>query len=273
MQVVRQALLLLVLTLCASQTFADERQLIELPVQGAIDIDSTGRVVSYRLATRASDGVREVIDSQIRTWRFEPIIADGAAVPATMSMHFVIRAEVVAEDRYQLHFGKVSFGGPKLIEKTRSGEGQLRYPLEMAAIRAGGLVLLAVRLDADGRPIDVHPYQISLDREFRSDRKTQRLRGSLEQAALRAVVHWRYRMVESVNGEAVPMSVIVPIDFVASQYSGSKLKRSGWRVLVPGPISRAPRQQPSFAEVDSSSLSDSLALSLDSRFRLISGEE
>ncbi len=250
---------------------ANEDAEILLSVSGKIHIDREGSVVDYSLDTRVSDAVRQAIDSQVRGWRFEPIVVDGAAVPATTSMGFTIRAEPTPDGRFELHFGKTSFGAPESIAASQRGKGAIQYPMALLEARAGGRVMLAVRIDSDGKVIDAHPYQTSLNVRG-SERQVQRLREALEHAALRAVVHWRYRMVESVDGESVAMSAIIPIDFAINTPAAPRSKQIGWRKLVPGPINRAPWQAPVPADLDLASLEEGAVASLDSRFRLRTGD-
>lgn len=245
---------------------------ITLSVSGKIHIDPDGSVVDYSLDTAVSDELRKMIDSRVRGWRFEPIIVGGVAVPATTSMSFTIRAEPIPDNRFELHFGRTSFGSPDPIAASQRGRGAIQYPKTLLSARAGGRVLLAVRIDNDGQVIESHPYQTSLDVKT-GERQSQKLREALERAALKAVAHWRYRMAESVDGESVAMSAIIPIDFAITTPAASRSKQIGWRALVPGPINRAPWQQPLPDDLDLASLEDGSAASLDSRFRLRAGDE
>ncbi len=74
-----------------------------------------------------------------------------------------------------------------------------RYPAQARRRNQQGLVLLEVRLDADG-----------------AQRELKLLRSSgvpsLDQAALTAVSHWRFRPEEH-DGQAVPSRVQIPIEF------------------------------------------------------------
>ncbi len=261
----------LVVGVALAEPKGDDAEIL-LSVTGKIHIDPDGSVVDHGLDTDVSTELRKMIDSRVRGWRFEPIIVDGVAVPATTSMSFTIRADPIADNRFELHFGKASFGSPEQIASSQRGKGAIQYPRALLGVRAGGRVLLAVRIDNDGNVIEAHPYQTSLDVKP-GERQSQKLREALERAALKAVVHWRYRMAESVDGESVAMSAIIPIDFAITTPAASRPKQIGWRALVPGPVNRAPWQPPLPDDLDLASLADGSAASLDSRFRLRVGGE
>lgn len=246
---------------------------LTLSLGGSVDIDQQGAVVDYTLTTPVTDDLRAAIDSRVRNWRFAPIRVNGVAVPARTSMAFSLRAERVSEEKFHLHFGKPTFGAPSLVPRSQRGRGAIQFPRDLARVGVGGRVMLAIRIDNEGRVVEVHPYQTSLDARPNDERQAQKLRETMERAVMRSARHWQFHLAESIDGETRGMTALIPIDFAVGPPGQSKRKLTGWRALLPGPVDPAPWQDQIPADLDLSALENGVAASLDSSFQLLASSE
>jgi hypothetical protein len=139
--------------------------------------------------------------------------------------------------------------------------------VEAAKARLGAKVLLSVRLDNEGKVVDVQSYQTSLDARASSENVAESWRKAFERASIAAARHWRYDVSETIGGKPVGTDALVPVIFSISEPG----KHEGeWKAFVPGPVHPAPWMDAGHlaADHDASGLADGQALSMSSRFRL-----
>lgn len=235
---------------------------------GEVQIAKDGHVSDYRLNSKLPDDVAKLVDKDVRSWTFEPIVIDGQAVVAKTSMHLRLSAEPVPGDQknYQMHIADVRFGEPQ-----HSGEMKPpHYPEDAVRAHLGARVLLYLHLDESGNVIEVQPYQISLAALTRSEHEAELWRRSFEKSSVAAAKQWRFDLTETINGKPIGTTVIVPIDYSIRELGSRRAEDGVWKGYVPGPVHPAPWvHEGQLAENrDLSSLHEGDALSLDSRFKL-----
>jgi hypothetical protein len=239
---------------------------LEMRSVGEIVIAPDGRVASHQLEAGLAPVVQALVDKNVKTWTFEPILSEGRAVSARTRMQLALSAVPDRDGNYILKLDHVWFGLPKARNLHRPPS----YP--KAAIKAGigARVLVQARLDDKGQVIDVHPYQTSLDRIVGTEGRTERWRRQFERASLAAVKRWQFTPGESIGGVTLESSVLVPLLFQIYG-DGSVPARPDWRAYHPGPITPAPWVDPdSLAGLDTDRLGTGDIGALDSRVRLIS---
>ena len=235
---------------------------------GEVQIAKDGHVSDYRLNSKLSDEVAKLIDKDVRSWRFEPILIDGQAVIAKTSMHLRLNAESVPGDKqsYVMRIADVRFGEPQ-----RSGKMiPPHYPEAAVSARLGARVLLYLHLDDSGNVVEVQPYQTSLGARTRSEHEAEQWRRAFEKSGVAAAKQWHFDLAETVNGKPIGTTVIVPIEYSVHELGLRNPNEGVWRGYLPGPVHPAPWvHDGKFAENrDLSGLRDGDSLSLDSRFRL-----
>jgi hypothetical protein len=240
---------------------------LDLLSSGEIVIGPDGAVLSHALDPGLQPQVRELVEKNIRTWRFDPILVEGRAVKARTRMNLELSALPNAAGNYVLRVERAWFGAPRASADNRPP----RYPREALEARISAKLLLLARIDEQGRVVDVHPYQTSLDRETRTDDAAKRWRRQFERAGIATVSKWRFDPGEEIGGQLVGGSVMVPIYFQITPPGGSRTAMESWRAYFPGPVSPAPWvTDSSLVGLDPDALRDGDALPLDSRFRLVS---
>lgn len=262
-------LLLLSLSLVAS-TAAAEKPVpeYELTATGKIEIGPDGAVHHVELDDGLPKAVKQLIDANVATWKFEPVRVDGRAVIASTRLTLEIDAHPTGKDEYRLEVGAVRFGTPQ----SRGKITPPRYPQDAIRAGVGARVLLQAKLDAQGNVVAAHAYQTSLSKDGKP-KLVERFRKRFEEVSLAAVKSWQYDVMELVDGEATGMTVMIPISFELTE-SPKRTAANQWQRYIPGPISPAPWvDAESIASADTDSLADGSAAALDSRFKLLSDVE
>lgn len=237
---------------------------LQMSVRGEIDIDTDGSVRDFRPTSRLTPALASIVGDKVRTWRFEPVLVDGKPVVANTSMRLELRA-IPHEGDYQLRIEDVGFGDP------RAGKyAPPRYPMKAVREGLGASVLIAVRLDADGKVAEMHPYQTSLSKSLGSENNTRKWREVFERASMEAIAQWTFEITERLDGRAESQTMLAPITFTIGSPSSSPEGR--FLSYIPGPIVPAPwLDAEAVASVDAADLASAeqgSTRSLSSRVRL-----
>lgn len=263
----------LLVAVCAT-VWAKEAEVLEMDAHGEVQIAPDGHVTDYRLNSKLAPAVADLIDRNVRKWRFEPILIDGKAVVAKTSVHLTLNAEQIAgKDDYRLRVAYVHFGDMKLKPSTHMAHP--KYPREAVFARVGGKVVVAVRIDATGAVIDAQPYQTSLDARARNEAEAEHYRQLLEKATIEVVRQWSYDSGQIIDGKPVGSTALVPISYFLSECKmpcrppKTSPDDHKWRALLPGPVHPVPWMNAQVVDsAQLSTLSDDQALSIESPFRL-----
>ena len=241
---------------------------LEMTAEGEVQIAPDGHVSDYRLNSKLTASIADVIDRNVRGWRFEPIVIDGRSVTAKTAMHLSLKAEPADSkaDAYMLRVSAVRFGEMKPKAHFKPPQ----YPASAVRAHVGGKVILAVHLDETGKVIDVQPYQTSLDARARNENEAEHYRRILEKASVEAAREWQYDLSERIDGKAVGMAAMIPVDYSLCNMPCSKPQSGTWRALIPGPVHPASwmHKEQVAENQDLSTLPEGQAAALDSRFHL-----
>ena len=229
-----------------------------LSASGQIEIGPDGTVRSHRIDERVPPSVAEAISRTVANWTFEPIIENGRPVIAVTRMHLLVEAIEHSGDGLALRLGRVWFGDEVIPIKTRAPV----YPSDAVAARVGAQVVLALRLDEEGKVIDAHPWQTNFAKGTRA-RDAKRFRRSFERASVDAARKWRYSPAISGPGG---VTILVPV-----QYSLATEGRlpGEWVQVTPGEVVPPPWGWEPPAAVDGGSPADGFARLEDRRIRLL----
>ena len=212
-------------------------------VDGRITIDQHGALVDYRPETSLPASLESVLDQHIRSWKFEPVFVNGKPVVADTRMRVTLAAREDG-DNYRVKVDNVTFPRDKgSAVKPDSAEavtisGKRLHPPSYpeGLLRAGvnGVVLLYIRVAADGSVAEVMPVQTSLLNVKGRERVLAKAVSMFEQSAARTAKSWRFN-VQMHTGQSTPadMTVSVPVTY---RMDGSREARPGqWRTEVRGP--------------------------------------
>lgn len=241
---------------------AASQAVYRMGLSGDIVIDTEGNVRDYTLNNqKLTPEIAALVDNSVRKWRFEPILVDGRPVNAKTRLRMLLEAQHQG-DIYQVRVSSIAFGAP---ERDNRNLRPPNYP--MVAARAGveAIVVLVLRLNAEGRVTDSYPESTSLSGTG-PERIVQQWRTIFEDNAMAAAKRWRFSITETVDGKpAMDSAVRIPVEY-RLMHSRSK----EWEAMVPvsGP-SRIPAWGRAWETPQSTAaLSDGQAQSLTSGFKL-----
>lgn len=162
----------------------------------AVDLDARGQVTAIAADGAMPEATRKELEARIGEWAFTPAVADGRPA-ATRTYLRVTSSGARGPD-----------GTIKILSATTGpGVASLSnpaYPTTELRRGEGGIVVLQLAVDADGRVTGV---------EFYGDR--QRASRSLANAAQAAAQDWRFKP-ETVNGAPIASTVVLPVCFMAT---------------------------------------------------------
>ena len=245
--------------LLAFTTRADE-VLIALDASGEIEIGPDGRVVAHRLDQNLRAPVAKAIARNIETWTFEPVLENGKPVIAVTRMHLVIEAIEQSKDAVALRLKHVWFGDQLTLIESKPP----RYPTD--AIRAGvdAHVVLALRLDEEGRVVDAHPFRTSFAPGV-ARKVAERFRPRFEKVSVEAARQWRYGAEVSRPGG---ITVYAPVTFTINR-NGQRGTQGRWLAWEPGNAVPPPWLSTQVVGADSPALAEGKAMLADERIRLV----
>lgn len=226
-----------------------------LSASGKIRIGPDGKVLSHQIDEKVPAAVAEAISRNVATWTFEPILEDGKPVIAETRVHLGIEAIEHSADEVALRFASVWFGDLATAVRQKAP----RYPMGAPEQGIQAQVMLALRLDEDGRVIDAHAYRTRFAKDV-SPRMAARYRARFERASIEAARQWQYSAEISKPGG---VTVFAPIG-----YTLMFGEQSDWLVLGPGEIVPPPwpMDGPMPSEVET--LPNGGAMLADQRIRL-----
>lgn len=235
----------------------------ELTAHGEIEIGPDGSVLTHRIERGLSAIITKLVEKNVRTWRFEPILVEGRPVIAKTTMQLALQAKPTPEGDYALTLENVWFG----VRKANSANVPPNYPLKALRKSLGARVLLVLQLDSAGRVLAAHPRQTSLNRRFIKEARAQEWREVFEAASVKAALTWSYAGSDLIGNQPSGGYVLVPISYqVAAE--------NEWQGFFPGPETTAPWESESgLLAGDPEAVDDSSAVALNSRFKLLTDVE
>lgn len=249
---------LLLLVLGTVQARADD---LRMDVSGEIGVDGQGKVFDYVIKTIVTPEVKQLIDRSVRSWQFEPVVHDGKPGYAKANMTLTLLAKKV-DAGYQLQVERVRFTGNRGTVSMPPPQ----YPMESARAGVMGSVLVAVRIDAEGKVLDVAAIQTSLPYRNLSQKKIEMAGKPLEKASIAAAKNWRFEPANLEWGDAAETTLIIPVDFWLGDASGPK--RNGWHVEPNSVVRPIPWLAADKQQFDADGLKQGESLALDSPVKL-----
>jgi hypothetical protein len=223
----------LILLLAAVTAHAGEQpQRYEAVADGTLIIEPDGRVGEVTLPDELEEPLRSKYLAQIRAWKFRPIVENGSPVRARA--HLVARLfiqEQADSDGMLAGIADVQFVDPPVEGDTKHSKlVPPVYPRSLLARRIGGVVVLAVETDADGKVERVAPHRGALfvPRNAIRPRNAADSFAQLVRASERAVLQWTLPDCKGVCE--------VPIRYTIGRSSESPF----WLPVLDVPVTPAP---------------------------------
>ena len=247
-------------------TLAGENTL-RMQVMGEIAIDQAGAVYDYNISTILTPEVKQLVERTVRLWTFEPVLRDGKPVYARSSMHLTLLATPV-EAGYRMQVEDVRFLGSRPMKTPVAP----RYPRD--AVRAGinAIVLVAARIDADGKVLDAAAARSALIGVRANEKVAEKWRRRFEESCVAAMKQWTFQAADLAAGDPPETTVIIPMVFQSDVEDGP-IDRV-WRANdLAGPPHPIPWLAPAMQTFDAEGLREGQMIALDNPIRLRSKVE
>ena len=256
----RTWILWVALALFSASAVAEDKPL-RMEVMGEIAIDHAGAVYDYKINTLLTPEVKQLVERVVRQWKFEPVVRDGKPVYARSNMHLTLLATPV-EAGYRLQVEDVRFLGNRSMKTAVPP----RYPREATRSSIGAIVLVAARVDADGKALDAAAARSALVGVRGSDRVAEKGRQRFEASCVEAMKQWTFQPADLAAGGPPETTIIVPIVFQTADAGPiDRVWRANDLVGPPHPIPWLPPAQQAF---DAEGLREGQMLALDSPVKL-----
>ncbi|NUS60889.1 MAG: hypothetical protein HOQ01_08075 [Lysobacter sp.] len=164
-------------------------EVMTMRVEGAIEVDATGRVLSHAIDTKLPDAVRAKLDRAIPAWTFKPIEMP-AGTSAKVPMVLTIAATQVAEGHIVRLEAAEFADGPNGTRPTRVAT---RTYLKSPYRATDAIVRIAARVDADGHALDAASLGCTLYNAGGDAEEKALMCRRLEALSLEGVLQARFR--------------------------------------------------------------------------------
>ena len=221
-------------------TDAPVESVITTQVDGSLTFGPTGEVESYQIDAKVMEPIRLPLENAVRKWKFKPVLVDGVPRRAFTRIRVTLVAREAAGG-YQVKVDNVVFPTRKGDAITRvDGEaepitgrrlGPPLYPFGLMKQGVGGIVLLAIRVDSEGKAVEVVAVQSMLF-DVRGYPKTlHKAIQLLEKSSISAAKTWTFNVPPSSKPRAADdMTVTVPVEYVVDTRPPPPAGK--WRTVV-----------------------------------------
>lgn len=198
----RRLLMLCALLVCSFAVSAGNgpgavRKQIEsaLYVTGTIDITPTGDVVAHALdqPEKLPKGIVDMAARLLPQWKFESVVLHDKAISRSkMSLLFVGRK--LDDGNYSIELRSATFSGGNPDESVRlapKGRRLPNYPIGLVDAGISGTVFLIVKIDRDGKVINVDVSHVNL-RVIGNESQMDQWRRALAKSSIAAARKWTF---------------------------------------------------------------------------------
>lgn len=171
---------------------------VTMRVDGNIEIDATGKVISHTLDTALPAALQAIIDKAVATWKFEAPTEDGKPVERARSkMRISLSAKDVEPGGAKglaVKIDNVMFP-PAQTEKKQPGEASLKAQNRLPKFEASAeaMVTLNFRYEASGKIVDVAPSQCTIlanDKQLTPEQACE----AFERSSVQAFKRWKLKV-------------------------------------------------------------------------------
>jgi hypothetical protein len=213
-----------------------------LYVTGTIDITPAGDVVAHTLdqTEKLPKGIVDMAARLLPQWKFEPVaLHDKAISRSKMNLLFV--GKKLDDGKYSVELRSATFSGGNPDESVAidpKGQKKPIYPIDLVDAGISGTVFLIVKIDRDGKVINVDASHVNLH-AIGSASQMNQWRRALARNSIAVARHWTFVPPKSGPAADKPYWLgTLPFDFYIE---GQEPPAYGkWRTYVAGPKALIP---------------------------------
>jgi hypothetical protein len=217
------------------------KPVLTMTVDGLLKLDAAGHLQEFSSNTPMPEPLRAGIDKVVLGWRFKPVLADGVARPVTARMRITLIATREGKN-YRVNIDNVIFPGDPKTGAAKDQEvadgisgrklGAPRYPEELMRRGVSGSVLLALRLNGEGKVVDVVAVQSALKDVIGNPTQLANAIGLLERSAKASAARWTFNVpARLASAPASDLTVNIPVNYWADREAANA---GLWRTEVRG---------------------------------------
>lgn len=230
----RRAFAIVICALACGGAFAGDMEdgpsftgtVMVLDIDGEIEVDRTGRVVSHSFAAELPKGVRAAAAQSVAGWQFVPATTDKANWPVRTKM----QVKLVARPGEAAYLEEVQFAVNRKQELETATRPESWVRIDPPDYRVNADVQMYIRLSPSGKVIDAAPELCTIHSLSRGlDEKT--VCNELERIAARGIRSWKTKhFMESEPLPVVRQTVFYRVPFRTTMTARSVGEwRAEWR--------------------------------------------
>lgn len=231
---------------------------LQLQVAGEIGVGPDGKVFATDIKTIVTPQVKDLIEKTVRGWQFEPVLVDGKPGHVKTSMNLTLLAKK-SEGGYQLQVERARFYSARSTIRMTPP----RYPREPAKVGIGANVLVAVRVNAQGKVVNAVAVETSLPYRNVSAKVVRSWGKYFEKATIEAARDWEFAPARTEFGEVADATLIVPVTFRMEDMSSE-----GWQNNSEGERRQIPWLATESQQFDPEGLGQGESLALNQHIKL-----
>lgn len=233
---------------------------VTLRVDGNIEIDANGKVVSHTLDTAVPEALQSIIDKAVATWKFAPPTEDGKPVDRARSK---MRVSLSARDVEQgggkglaVKIDNVTFPAAQ-PEKRAPGDASLRPRdrVKHPGVSAEAVVTINFRYDPNGKIVDLAPSQcaiLAVDKHLTPEQACE----ALERHSVQGFK--RYQLKVEPGGKDALESGTMAFKYASYGSHNARPDTTGqWRPELRTPYRKAPWEPADAPRMGTSDVDDS----------------
>lgn len=217
---------------------------ISMLVGGKITVSAEGKVANFSLedADKLPASVVKLLNQGIPKWRFEPPTHDGKPQALTSSMTMRVVARPLADKKYSLELGSVTFGQGDSSDVIRyQHHAPPKYPPAAVGAHVAGTVYLIVQINKHGVVENAAAQQVNLLVKG-PPRTMKHYRELFADASLKAVRRWRFTVPSTGKlSRRDHWLVQIPVSYRLAPFGSKPKSEYGrWLAYMPGPKQSIP---------------------------------
>lgn len=221
---------------------AAKRAEASMLVTGQIVVATDGSVHGFSLddAGKLPAPVTDLVDRNVPTWHFQPVLKEGQPVMARATMNLRVVATPRGGKDYTLAIRGVHFGNDgEAFGRERIKTVPPRYPEAAIRARVSGDVYLILKINPAGHVADVMAEQVNLGIAG-TERQMKMMRSMLARSAVDAARSWIFKPLDP-GAAPVDRYVRAPVSYHLQEFGEPVRTGVGqWHVYIPGPHEAVP---------------------------------
>jgi hypothetical protein len=214
-----------------------------LTLQGEIEINSKGEVqkVSLSQKDKIAPDIAAFVERRVSTWKFQPVLLDGAPVAASSKMSVFLTAKKNPEGGHKVFITSANFDNSKPGEVVSGNYlSPPKFPRDAAYSGVYGTVYVAVQVGRDGKVQQAAVQRVDM-KVLASPSVARKFRSILAKTSVDKAKTWTFHPPTSGKSVNDPYwTLFVPVEFMNPNANEPLRTYGEWNTYVRGPAEIIP---------------------------------